>query len=92
MRPFRAVLLPIALLAVSISAAELPPWRLDPRVSPLHQDVRLNVDPARDGYHGTTQVELRVSERVDSFRLHAEEMEIRSLGLERAGRSMKRSS
>lgn len=88
MRLFRAVLLPIALLAVSISAAELPPWRLDSRVSPLHQDVRLNVDPARDGYHGTTQVELRVSERVDSFRLHAEEMEIRSLGLERAGRSI----
>ncbi|HVR43709.1 MAG TPA: M1 family metallopeptidase [Thermoanaerobaculia bacterium] len=84
MRPFRFVTLTLA-VPLLLGAAELPAWRLDPRVSPLAQQVELRLDPAEESYEGSTSIRLRVSEPVESFRLHAEEMEIRSLTLRAGG-------
>ncbi|HUP64388.1 MAG TPA: M1 family metallopeptidase [Thermoanaerobaculia bacterium] len=66
-------------------ASALPNWRLDPRVSPTMQEITLRLDPSAESYTGSTSIELAISETVGSFRLHAEEMDIRALTLTRGG-------
>ncbi|MGH9456742.1 MAG: M1 family metallopeptidase [Thermoanaerobaculia bacterium] len=75
-------------LAVAAAAAELPAWRLDPRVQPISQAVHLRLDPAADVYDGATGIALHVTAPAEAFRLHAEEMTIESLRLSREGREI----
>jgi len=83
------------LLALVVLTASLPAgaraakWdgRLGDAVSPTFQSIRLTLDPGRPDYEGTTTIELDVREAVDSFRLHAEGIELESLTLAAAGES-----
>lgn len=50
--------------------------RLGDDVVPLHQEVRLVLDPREAGYTGSVTVQVRVGKALDSFRFHAREIEI----------------
>jgi alanyl aminopeptidase len=53
--------------------------RLGHDVLPAFEAVRLDVDATRADYSGSVEIALKVAETTDRFRLHARDMEIRSL-------------
>ncbi len=57
--------------------------RLDDAVVPTAQRLSLLLDPAADGYAGTTEIMLEVRRPARSFAFHAEAMELVALSLRR---------
>jgi aminopeptidase N len=64
------------------------PFRLAAGVAPLSQQLTLRLDPAREDYSGTTAIRIHVGERTARLRLHAQDLDIRSLSLMRDGRAL----
>jgi aminopeptidase N len=62
--------------------------RLGHDVLPTFEAVRLDVDATRTDYSGSVEIALKVAETTDRFRLHARDMEIRSLTLTGASRQI----
>src|SRR6201989_3218627 len=80
----RLLLLPLAAfaLASATDAAPAPdPYRLPREGAAARQSIRLNVDPRGAVYDGSVTIALHVAKAVTTFRLHAEEIEIRRLAL-----------
>ena len=82
-----------SLLVTTSAAGDFPgyagdPWRLDDRVVPTFQKVHLVTDPGADDYTGVTEIDLRVNETTDRFRLHAFEMDLGAATLWRDGREL----
>jgi len=83
-----AVVLNLALALFTPFAAAADPDRLTRDVVPLAQSVSLTLDPAQDGFSGTTHIDVEVTRASRSFRLHALGPVIASASLrDRAGRS-----
>ena len=66
-----AVVLHLALAPFSPAAESVDPDRLSRDVVPLAQSVHLTLDPAQDGFSGTTQIDVEVNRPSRSFRMHA---------------------
>lgn len=47
--------------------------RLDPAVVPSRYDLELDLDPARDAFSGTVEIELELAQATDAVVLHASE-------------------
>jgi aminopeptidase N len=73
----------VLLLATSVLAQEAStdPLRLDQKVVPTHQKVTLRIDPDTANFDGEVVIDLKVAEASDSFRFHAEEMDLQSVEL-----------
>src|SRR2546421_4057469 len=84
----------LALAALAIAAAVTPSLaltaqhRLDHKVVPTSETLRLDVDPAKSDYSGAARIAIKVTAAADSFQLHAHDMTIRKLTVQ-AGVSMK---
>ena len=74
--------------ATNVAVDTDDPYRLAAGVVPLSQRLSLRLDPSRDDYSGTTTIRIRVGDRTTRLRLHAQDLEIRSLSLMRDGRAM----
>ena len=61
------------------------PGRLSKQVVPSHYALTLDLDPARDTFHGEVVVTLQVREPVAAIELHAEKLEAERLALEIPG-------
>jgi len=82
-RRFRFLAAATVLLAsASAAAPETEYHRLGRKVEPLFQAVTLDLDADKPVYSGRTQVDLRVNEKVSSFRLLARDMNIEEASLE----------
>jgi len=57
-------------------AAEEDPYRLNPAVQPLRQQLEMTIDPNRPDYVGSTHIVLEVREAVESIVLHAQDITI----------------
>jgi alanyl aminopeptidase len=66
-----------------------PIGRLDQDVVPVSQSIVLDLDPRQPDYTGWVEIELDVKRPVRSFRLHAEDLELRAITLTGAGSSGK---
>ena len=55
---------------------ELDPYRLNPAVQPLKQQLEMTIDPNRPDYVGSTHIILEVREAVESVVLHAQDITI----------------
>ncbi|MBL9210217.1 MAG: M1 family metallopeptidase [Opitutaceae bacterium] len=66
-----AIVLYLFLLPFSPAAEGVDPDRLTRDVVPLAQSVSLTLDPAQDGFSGTTRIDIDVTRASRSFRLHA---------------------
>ncbi|HVE72415.1 MAG TPA: M1 family metallopeptidase [Thermoanaerobaculia bacterium] len=74
----RATLLLLFVLAPFAPAATV---RLGTDVSPVRQEVDLEVDPRSDTFRGSVDVELNVQRPTRTFRFHAQDLSITSLRL-----------
>ncbi len=83
--PRLAALSLLAVVVVPLQSARAASPRLDPRAAPVFQEVKLELDADRPDYRGSTRVELRVTEAVESFRFHAEGQELERIELTGAG-------
>lgn len=63
-------------MLLALALAHAADGRLDPPVRPTAQSVQLTLDPAADGYTGTTTITLDVPERTQSFQLHSEDLDV----------------
>ena len=57
-------------------AAEEDPYRLNPAVQPLRQQLEMTIDPNRPDYVGSTHIVLEIREAVESIVLHAQDITI----------------
>ncbi len=64
------------LVGSSVCASELDPYRLNPAVQPLKQQLEMTIDPNRPDYVGSTHIVLEVREAVESVVLHAQDITI----------------
>jgi alanyl aminopeptidase len=55
--------------------------RLGTDIVPIHQSVRLQIDPSGHEYSGTTAITLKASTKVSAFRLHSDGIEIERVRL-----------
>lgn len=80
--------LPVAFsfLAVSAQASGALLERLGTDVSPRSQSLVLRIDARQKDYDGSTTIALRVKRTVTRFRLHAQELELTTVVLTRAGK------
>jgi alanyl aminopeptidase len=74
------------LVAAAWAQAEPDPRRLTDVVVPMEQRITLDLDPAATAYSGQVDVVVEVRERVSSFVLHAEDLELGPGSLSRGGR------
>jgi alanyl aminopeptidase len=63
-------------LATMPAAAEKDPYRLNPAVQPLKQQLEMTIDPNQADYSGNTHIILDVREAVESIVLHAQDINI----------------
>lgn len=67
----------IALLIVSLTAQiSAQEARLPQGVHPTEQRVYLSTDPSRDRFHGTTEIDLKVTSKTHFIALHAKDITI----------------
>ncbi len=73
----------LLLLAVQAQAQDPAddPFRLGSVVRPLYEDIELSVDPSLNNYRGEVRIAIEVTADIDSFRIHAREMTLESIGL-----------
>src|SRR5688572_26205524 len=83
-RPVRAVLLAVALVFLaSLSLAEAGA-RLERKVVPTFESVKLTLDPSKPIYNGSVHVDLNAKEATSSLDFHARGVTIERLVLARA--------
>ena len=66
--------LAFAVVAVALTTARAAPAesvRLDHKIAPTFEAVRMAVDAGSEGYRGSVQIELTANERAGSFQFHA---------------------
>jgi alanyl aminopeptidase len=68
-----------------VPAQSADPYRLASTIRPLSQALKLRIDPAEEGYSGSTTISIAVQESADVIRLHAEDLDIRALRLSAGG-------
>jgi alanyl aminopeptidase len=73
-----AACLLLLLAGSSVCASELDPYRLNPAVQPLKQQLEMTIDPNGPDYVGSTHITLDIREAVDSVVLHAQDITILS--------------
>jgi len=61
------------------------PYRLNPAVQPLNQQLEMTLDPRKLHYAGTTLIALEITENVDSILLHAQDMTITGASIGKNG-------
>ena len=61
---------------ISAALAEADPYRLNPAVQPLKQQLEMTIDPNQADYSGSTHFVLDVREAVESIVLHAQDITI----------------
>lgn len=62
------------------------PYRLNPAVQPVSQQLEMTINPNLDRYTGTTRIELDIRQPVESILLHAQDITIKQVRLGRAGK------
>jgi len=70
--------LALLLFATGAAADQL---RLGDVVTPFYQSIDLRIDPSENKYGGSTRISIEVRENVNSFRLHADGIEISAVRL-----------
>ncbi len=82
-RPRPLVMAAVLLLACAMSGAAPAvaddPGRLDPRVAPTFEDVRLVLDARKPDYSGDVRIDLKVAVAVSAFKFHARDLDMRSV-------------
>ena len=73
-------------LLVSGSMAHGAVARLDGKVVPTQQAIRLSIDSDQSQYRGSVRIDLQVRERTDRFRFHSNGPEFTTLQLRSASR------
>jgi len=66
----------LLLAGASICGSEIDPYRLNPAVQPLRQQLEMTIDPNRPDYVGSTHIVLEIREAVASVVLHAQDITI----------------
>ena len=66
----------LLLAGASACGNEIDPYRLNPAVQPLRQQIEMTIDPNRPDYAGSTHIVLEVREAVESVVLHAQDITI----------------
>jgi len=61
---------------IPVALAEADPFRLNPAVQPLKQQLEMTIDPNQADYSGSTHFVLDVREAVESIVLHAQDITI----------------
>jgi len=88
-RPRRAVLTAVLcsllLPAAAGASATDDPYRLGDAVTPTFESIRLKLNADETDYTGSVRIDLRLDRPVSSFRLHAEEMDLKSVTITGAG-------
>ncbi len=59
--------------------------RLDHSVKPLYQMISLKLDPDKDWYEGTTDIEIEITKKLDTFRFHGRNLGIQHVRLGSGG-------
>lgn len=75
-------------LLAQADSPPVDPNRLDHRVLPIAQSLELTLNPASDGFTGRAAIQIRVHERVSSFRFHAKGPKISQASLDAAGHAV----
>lgn len=79
---YRLHVLVLGLLSEAAAAAEGQPFqRLGDAVVPTFQQIELKLDPRQEAFSGSTVIELRATEPVDTFALHARELDLETVRL-----------
>lgn len=76
MKKCAIALVPCLALLASPVAADKWTGRLEHRVTPSFQSVDLRIDPDQSEYTGSTRIEVRIHEELDSFTVHSEGLRI----------------
>jgi len=71
--------------AVTTSEAGVPVGRLGDAVTPLHYQLELRIDPARDAFSGNVAIDVRLKEPADGFWIHGKDFAIDEIFLTDAG-------
>ena len=66
----------LLLAGASACGSEIDPYRLNPAVQPLRQQLEMTIDPNRPDYVGSTHIVLEVRKAVESVVLHAQDITI----------------
>lgn len=82
---FRPGFILFAFFGAAIHGSEVDPNRLDHIVVPLAQAIELVLDPSVDTYQGRVRIDIRVTQPVRQFRLHAKELTLGSAELLQSG-------
>lgn len=77
----------MVLFLTVLTAAFGADGRLDGRVVPTAERLDLLVDPGESTYSGTAEIDLTVSEKLSSFQVHAEDLDLLEVGV-RVGKKM----
>lgn len=72
----KTLLAGLALLVLGAVTTGDDPYRLNPAVQPLMQQLDMTLDPNLLRYSGSTRISLNVLEQVDAILLHAQDMTI----------------
>ncbi len=83
---FAPVIGTILISAAVFSTADAAMLRLGDQVVPVEQRVELELDPSQPDYTGRTRTELEVVTETNSFRFHAETMDLQRVELTRDGK------
>ena len=77
----RIILFALLFIGPVTCIAEADPLRLDHSVVPRAQKIALTLNPDEDTYHGEVRIEIDITDKTDSFRLHARDIEIENISL-----------
>jgi len=79
---------PEAVSTAAQTSAAADPFRLADNVRPVAQQLTLHIDPEATDYKGSTTISVEVAEPAAEIRLHAQDMQIDSLVLTKAGAAL----
>jgi len=71
-----AIGLLLLMAKIPAALAETDPYRLNPAIQPLKQQLEMTIDPNRADYSGSTHFVLDVRDSVESIVLHAQDITI----------------
>jgi hypothetical protein len=64
------------------------PYRLNHKVEPVYQLIKLILDPDKDDYYGHTSIDIEIKENLTSFRLHGKQFQITEIELHQDVKSL----
>ncbi len=78
---FKLALFALSIITLAGCTEETDSLRLDHTVLPRFQHIFLTLDPDSDSYSGRVEIQISVTEKTDTFRFHAQDLDIHSIEL-----------